>query len=131
MYKKQHGFELSPGLQGGDALKRFDDQDLAELRCREPEAVERFESYFAPLIRLKLRAIYPPRRRYEEGLTREVLWSVLAKLDEGLPVEPRKLAGLVVEVCHDSAKRAICSVFRVEQTQSALAQPTLSDLLFD
>jgi hypothetical protein len=91
---------------------------LAALQSRDPEALERFESYFGPLIRLKLRSQYP--KQYEDGLTREVLWNVLVKVDNGVPLDAHGLPRLVVEVCHETARRRM----------SIRTEPLLLDLLF-
>ena len=113
MRNKNHGLDsrcdwIAGGGQGS----------LAALQSRDPEAIERFESHFGPLIRLKLRSQYP--RPYEDGLTREVLWNVLAKVDNGFPLDTHSLPRLVVEVCHETARRRM----------SVRTEPLLLDLLF-
>jgi hypothetical protein len=116
MRKKNHGIDVPCDGQ----------EYLAALQSRDPEAVEHFESHFGPLIRLKLRSQYP--KHYEDGLMREVLWNVLVKVDNGFPEEGRSLPALVVEVCHETARRRM-SALRAASSQVHM-EPLLLDLLF-
>jgi len=126
MRNKNSGIDLPCDENARGGPEPFGREYLSALQSRDPEVVEHFERHFGPLIRLKLRSQYP--KQYEDGLTREVLWNVLAKVDNCFPQEVQRLPALVVKVCHETARRRVCAL-RAASVQSR-PEPLLLDLLF-